>query len=138
MVLGCLSCVFPGWWLFPGRNAWLFAVCSLSLQKPHVESAAVQKAAELTPKQGGFGKVASSCCIRPGMVRGIMCSITAVPRKVGCPCLPVTRQDTGSSPTPAREGFDFTKLSRYFPVGIKLTFNILWRHQAVHAFLSLF
>lgn len=47
-------------------------------------------------------------------------------------------QDTGSSPALAHEGFDFSKVSRYFPVGIKLTFSVLWSHEAVHAFLSLF
>lgn len=137
-MLGCLICIFRGWWLFPGGNAQLFAVCSLSLPKPHVESAAVHKGAQLTPKESVFGKVASSCCIRSGIVRGITCSITAVPRKVRCLCLSVTRQDTGSSPALAHEGFDFSKVSRYFPVGIKLTFSVLWSHEAVHAFLSLF
>lgn len=57
------------------------------------------------------------------MVTGVTCC----PQKGG---VSITRQDTGSSPAPARKGFDFSKLSKDFPVEIKLTFNVLWRHQA--------
>lgn len=116
----------------------IFAGCSSSLPKLHVGECSSSQSCTADPKTGAFGEVAPSCWIRPGMARGITCSLTAVPRKVGCPCLPVTRQDTGSSPAPAREGFDFSKISKYLPVGVKLTFNVLWRHQAVHAFPPLF